>query len=392
MAAGRLDAFSLWDEVIGTYRDYVQGFIKIGDPRVADEVDAALASGNLWPEPWVQINPTYKLEADTRRLIEEGVFDPEAFGAFSDGTGEPWQFYTHQVEAFRRAEAGRPFVMTTGTGSGKSVTYIAPIINHVLRDKRQHPGRSIRAIIVYPMNALANSQLEALNGFLPGGSVHDAVDDDGVFHPEKLTSKVTFARYTGQESEKEREADPQNPPDILLTNYVMLELLLTRPYDRALLGQGGARAAVPRARRAAHLPRAGRAPTSRCSCGACRAQVDAQATGPISCCVGTSATLAGGGHVRRAARRGRVRSPRRCSARRSQPSMSSARRCARRHADDEPRLGRRADRGAWPSGRACRRPSYDELVADPLASWIERRSASTATSDGTLRAADSRDR
>lgn len=236
MTVGRLDAFALRGEVIDTYRDYVQGFIKIADPRVVDEVDTALESGNLWPEPWVQINPTYKLEANARQLVEAGVFDPDALGAFSTPSGDPWQFYTHQVEAFRRAEAGRPYVMTTGTGSGKSVTYIAPIINHVLRDKREHPGRSIRAIIIYPMNALANSQLEALNGFLPGGSVHDAVDDEGVFHPEKLTSKVTFARYTGQESQNLRKALIENPPDILLTNYVMLELLLTRVYDRALLG------------------------------------------------------------------------------------------------------------------------------------------------------------
>lgn len=233
--AARLDAFALRGEVIDTYRDYVKGFIKIADPRIATEVDEALESGNLWPEPWVQINPTYKREADTQELVDQGLFDPQAAKSFST-SGEPWQFYTHQVEAFRRAEAGRPYVMTTGTGSGKSVTYMAPIITHVLRDKQKHPGRSIRAIIVYPMNALANSQLEALNGFLPDGSVHAAVDADGVFDPKKLASPVTFARYTGQESHDLRKALIEHPPDILLTNYVMLELLLTRVYDRNLLG------------------------------------------------------------------------------------------------------------------------------------------------------------
>jgi superfamily II DNA/RNA helicase/very-short-patch-repair endonuclease len=236
MSDTRLDAFALRHEVISTYQDYVKGFIKISDSRVASHVNEALASGNLWPEPWVQINPTYRLEADTNQLISEGLFDPEARSAFSSASGAPWQFYTHQVEAFRRAAAGRPFVMTTGTGSGKSVTYIAPIINHVLRDRRQSPARSIRALVVYPMNALANSQLEALKGFLPGGSMNDAVDEDGIFHPDRITSNVTFARYTGQETHDLRKALIENPPDILLTNYVMLELLLTRVYDRALLG------------------------------------------------------------------------------------------------------------------------------------------------------------
>ena len=237
LSTGRLDAFDLRDEVIGTYRDYVQGFIKIADQRVRDAVDEALGSGNLWPQPWVQINPTYRLEADTRQLIDHRkLFDERIFPAFSSDDGAPWQFYTHQVQAFERAAAGRPYVMTTGTGSGKSVTYIAPIIDHVLRTKQAATDRSIRAIIVYPMNALANSQLDALKGFLPGGCVHDAVDEEGDFHPERLTGEVTFARYTGQEDRNVRQALVEHPPDILLTNYVMLELLLTRVWDRNLLG------------------------------------------------------------------------------------------------------------------------------------------------------------
>ena len=228
VTAGRLDAFALRDEVVATYRDYVEGFIKIADAKVASEVDEALESGNLWPEPWAQINPRYRLEADAAEVAREGLLDEEAVPSFTGADGSPWQFYTHQVEAFRRAQQDRPYVMTTGTGSGKSVTYIAPILSHVLRDKREHPGRSIRALIVYPMNALANSQLEALRGFLPGGCVHDALDENEEFHPDRLTSPVTFARYTGQESQNLRNVLIERPPDILLTNYVMLELLLTR--------------------------------------------------------------------------------------------------------------------------------------------------------------------
>ena len=117
VVAGRLDAFALRDEVIETYSDYVQGYIKIAGQRFKAEVDDALASGELWPEPWVQINPTYRLEADTDSLVGEGLFDERIRPAFTTA-GTPWQFYTHQVEAFRRARQGRPYVMTTGTGSG----------------------------------------------------------------------------------------------------------------------------------------------------------------------------------------------------------------------------------------------------------------------------------
>ena len=75
-STGRLDAFALRDEVIATYRDYVESFIKISDPRVSSEVDEALESGGLWPDPWVQVNPTYHLEADTDQLIGRDVFVP----------------------------------------------------------------------------------------------------------------------------------------------------------------------------------------------------------------------------------------------------------------------------------------------------------------------------
>jgi len=107
-------------------------------------------------------------------------------------------------------------VLTTGTGSGKSLCYFIPIVDHVLK---QGPGKGIKAIIVYPVNALANSQYDALDKYLNYG------------YPTGM-EKVRFARYTGQESDEQRNAIKTNPPDILITNYVMLELILTRWSDR----------------------------------------------------------------------------------------------------------------------------------------------------------------
>ena len=114
------------------------------------------------------------------------------------------------------------FVLTTGTGSGKSLAYIIPIVDRVLAAKAAGTYRpGIKAIVVYPMNALANSQLRELQKFLTIG------------YPEG--PPVTFDRYTGQESAEDRARIIANPPDILLTNYVMLELVLTRPRDRGLI-------------------------------------------------------------------------------------------------------------------------------------------------------------
>jgi ATP-dependent helicase YprA (DUF1998 family) len=108
-------------------------------------------------------------------------------------------------------------VLTTGTGSGKSLAYIVPIVDHVLRAReRGGAGRRITAIV-------ANSQEEEeLRKFLS----HGYPDGRG---------QVTFCRFTGQESDERREEIRAHPPDILLTNYVMLEYILTRLHDRALV-------------------------------------------------------------------------------------------------------------------------------------------------------------
>ena len=83
------------------------------------------------------------------------------------------------------------------------------------RKKAGDPCKGITAIVVYPMNALCNSQREELERFLRLGYGEGK-------------EPVTFARYTGQESNEERERIAKNPPDIRLTNYVMLELIMTR--------------------------------------------------------------------------------------------------------------------------------------------------------------------
>jgi len=127
------------------------------------------------------------------------------------------RLHKHQDEAIRIARTGVSYVLTTGTGSGKSLAYIIPIVDHVIRNGT---GKGIQAIVVYPMNALANSQLGELGKFIS---------------PDDLPGAVSFARYTGQESNEEREKLLKNPPDILLTNYVMLELILTRYKDKPLI-------------------------------------------------------------------------------------------------------------------------------------------------------------
>ena len=84
--------------------------------------------------------------------------------------GTPIRFYRHQPDAIKAARAGASYVLTTGTGSGKSLAYIVPIVDRVLRARvRGDRAKRVRAIIVYPMNALANSQYNELKKYLRDG-------------------------------------------------------------------------------------------------------------------------------------------------------------------------------------------------------------------------------
>ena len=217
-----MDVFDLRDHLIGDYREYVSSFITVRDDRIREKVDAWFTQGRLWPDPMVGLNPAFAPGATVASLVAEGLLHPACASIFRSGksehdpVGTPMTLYRHQVAAIHRAKAGENYVLTTGTGSGKSLAYIVPIVDYVLRN----PGRGIKAIVVYPMNALANSQEEELRKFLAHGT-------EG--------HRVTFARYTGQEDEERRKEIQDNPPDIILTNYVMLELILTRVRDRDLV-------------------------------------------------------------------------------------------------------------------------------------------------------------
>jgi len=201
-----LDIFNFRNEVINDYSRYIESFLKISDPKVKAFVDQELDKGQLWTDPLVQLNPTYKKGATVTELVKQGVLHRECDRYFSKD-GKPMTFHYHQKQAFEIAQRQEPYIVTTGTGSGKSLTYVVPIINDLLH----HPEiQGVRAILVYPMNALINSQEEALKEFLR-------------HVPE---THIRVAKYTGQEGLTRKTEIQNNPPHILLTNYVMLELML----------------------------------------------------------------------------------------------------------------------------------------------------------------------
>ena len=219
--------FDLHATVLGDYRDFVRSFFTIADERAREFVDRTLVEeAHLWPDFLLQVSPSYERAEAVDELARRGVLDAETARIFSRPDGAPFRLYRHQVEALDKAREGLSYVVTSGTGSGKSLTYFLPVIDELIR--RPPTGERVAALVVYPMNALVNSQLLALDNLKQGY--------------ERRTGRpfpVTFARYTGDTREAEREGMRRRPPQILLTNYVMAELLLVRPEDQRFLDRAG---------------------------------------------------------------------------------------------------------------------------------------------------------
>lgn len=210
-----MNVFETHAKIVGDYASYIRSFINIADPAIRQVVDAALAEGKLWPEPLLQFNPSYEMAGSVATIAKAGVLN----GAITD-IFKGYSLYRHQLEAIKLGTAGQDFVVTSGTGSGKSLTYIGSIFHRLLT---QPQANGVTAIVVYPMNALINSQTNEFNTY------------KGNY--EKSTGSefpITFGQYSGQEREEAREGMRKNPPQILLTNYMMLELLLTRVQERSI--------------------------------------------------------------------------------------------------------------------------------------------------------------
>ena len=217
-----MDVFRVHERLIADYDAFTTSLVHVRDKRIAEHLAEERQAKVRWPDPWVSLNPSFAPGGTITELVQEGLLHPTCDRLFriktdwNDPGSRPIALHRHQREAVEAARDGGSYVLTTGTGSGKSLSYILPIVDSVLRDPA--PGR-VKAIVVYPMNALANSQLHELRRFLEWGLA-------------KHERPVTFDRYTGQESQEERDRILARKPDILLTNYVMLEYLLTRPRER----------------------------------------------------------------------------------------------------------------------------------------------------------------
>jgi ATP-dependent helicase YprA (DUF1998 family) len=243
-----MDVIATAEHLSLTYRRYLRSLLPVRDPKLARALrDAIVGSPLLTKGPVLEATPPYATGASLRGLIADGVL-PGGFARLA-GSALPLDrpLYAHQEQAIRKAAAGRNLVVATGTGSGKTESFLLPILSALVAERDAGTlGPGVRALVLYPMNALANDQVRRLRQVLAG------------------TPDITFGRYTGETPERPVEGasifealNPgearlpnellsraemrDTPPHVLLTNYAMLEYLLLRPADVDLFEgpQGG---------------------------------------------------------------------------------------------------------------------------------------------------------
>jgi hypothetical protein len=227
-----------------TYLRYLKTIKPFQDEGFRNAFASALVEPNLLVKgPLVEIALPYKKGKSIKGLVEEGVLSPKFAELNSPDLPYDRPLYEHQVKAIRKAVNGRNLIVATGTGSGKTETFLVPILNYLFREEEAgtlgQPG--VRAMLLYPMNALANDQMKRLRRLMQN-------------YP-----KITFGRYIGETDDTTsrykaidgfKKIYPQEPilnnelftrpemqatpPHILLTNYAMLEYLLLRPADSTL--------------------------------------------------------------------------------------------------------------------------------------------------------------
>jgi ATP-dependent helicase YprA (DUF1998 family) len=126
-----VDVFALRDRLVADYEAFTRSFIHLSDDRIREVVDRELAEGLLWPESLIQLNPSFQAGATIDDLVAEGALHDANRAIFRRGKtaglagaagSEPLRLHRHQEDAIRVATTGANYVLTTGTGSGKSLT------------------------------------------------------------------------------------------------------------------------------------------------------------------------------------------------------------------------------------------------------------------------------
>lgn len=214
--------------------------------KLLNELDKTVANG-----PFVEIKDSFRTGMTIEELIIKGTLSPlfhdlEKEKKYEHKLPVSRPLYLHQEKAVEKIINGKNVVISTGTGSGKTNCFLIPVLNELLREKEQGTlNDGVRAIFIYPMNALANDQIKGLREILMSyPDIRFGVYNGGTENREEDAIKLYKTMYANEQNkslrkrlpneELSREKMKEHPPHILFTNYAMLEHMLFRPGDDSI--------------------------------------------------------------------------------------------------------------------------------------------------------------
>lgn len=236
-----LDPIVASKNIVDKYLRYIETTFYINDSEYMEQFKNQISSPEHFSKgPYLDFSDSFKFGSSINELIDEDILSNEFNTLYKDEHMQGLlsrSLYKHQELAIRKLHEDNNIVVTTGTGSGKTESFLLPIINHLMREKEKDTlSDGVRALIIYPMNALANDQMKRMRETLKD-------------YPD-----ISFGAYTGETEHEDKKAFDkflslndnkkpipnerisrrqmkEKPPHILITNYAMLEYLLLRPDD-----------------------------------------------------------------------------------------------------------------------------------------------------------------
>lgn len=220
------------------YKEYLRSSFEFKTPKLQKLFEQQLEVEDLFKGPYVDLNLPFQRGMSLDEMIADGAVC-KSFHRLGDMNFER-PLYSHQEESIRHICSGRSAIITTGTGSGKTESFLYPILNELMSDvENGNREVGVRAIFLYPMNALVNDQIDRVRKILTQcpeitygfftGETKESIPKD--YREKYGAENDTFIPENELVS---REEIRKNPPHLLFTNYSMLEYLLIRPNDYSI--------------------------------------------------------------------------------------------------------------------------------------------------------------
>ncbi|BAP56346.1 DEAD/DEAH box helicase [Thioploca ingrica] len=262
MSIHQLDALELSDAVRQRLVDFSLDACFVNDAKLTEICKTIWSgrpeNGGLVSDLWVEgAFPAKSAEESLEKLVKQGQFNQQLGEHLHKNNAVPKErpLYLHQRNAILQAQENYPneakpaIVVMAGTGAGKTESFLLPILNKLFNQPVTKNNQGVKCLILYPMNALVNDQVERVYEWLKGQShltlFHftsetpedkSVADQEGVpkYEPCRIRTRQ---QARGKETPAGKKIEKGRVPDILITNYSMLEYMLCRPQDAVFFGQ-----------------------------------------------------------------------------------------------------------------------------------------------------------